>query len=347
MAPKGNSIHRIWRGGCLKALRDQHADEQDVRTAAECDIYGRAAWERALITRPPLPLKRPSPDDTFHWHVRPKELPVKGDVYPDGSLLDGIVPELARTGWACVVMDEDGEVIAAAYGVPPPWCKGIEGAEAWALYQGVGMTSTVESRYWPDCLPVKIAMSKGPEVAKDPKNMLARVHSMLHCALDDDEARKRVGWMPSHLEDTELGLARRSDGNLVTKKDLLGNQLADLLAKQGVEFHRVGAADVKTWKDQLLKAEGRAKWVGIATHEANNFDHFPYKDSEAARWRAETAKRAKFEARKGIDGRRRRNEKKVLPELLPHEGGHDLWKVSSGKGWFCMKCKARTACRKK
>ena len=84
------------------------------------------------------------PVDTFHWHVRPENLPVKGHVYPDGSLLDGIAPELARSGWACVVMNDDSEVIAAAYGVPPPWVKGIEGAEAWALHQGVGLTIPAE-----------------------------------------------------------------------------------------------------------------------------------------------------------------------------------------------------------
>ena len=61
---------------------------------------------------------------------------MEGHVYPDGSLLDGIVPELAHTGWACVVLGEDGTVVAAAYGVPPPWIKEIGGAEAWALYQG-------------------------------------------------------------------------------------------------------------------------------------------------------------------------------------------------------------------
>ena len=181
-APKGDLVHRLWRGQCLKELRERHADEQDIRAAADCEVHGRAAWERALLTRPPLPLRRPSPVDTFHWHVRPRDLLAKGHVYLDGSLLDGIAPELARAGWACVVMNDDSEVLAAAYGVPPPWVKGIEGAEAWALRQGVGFTIPAECEYWPDCLPVKIAMGKGPDTVADPRNMLARVHSMLHCA---------------------------------------------------------------------------------------------------------------------------------------------------------------------
>jgi hypothetical protein len=76
-------------------------------------------------------------------------------------------------------MNDEGEVTAAAYGVPPPWVKGIEGAEAWALQQATTFTLPVESTYWPDCLPVKLAVDKGPAVAADPRNKLARVHAQL------------------------------------------------------------------------------------------------------------------------------------------------------------------------
>ena len=68
-APRGDLVHRLWRRQCLKELREQHADEQDIRAAADCEVHGRVAWERALLTRPPLPLRKPSPVDTFHWHV--------------------------------------------------------------------------------------------------------------------------------------------------------------------------------------------------------------------------------------------------------------------------------------
>ena len=47
-APEGDLVHRLWRGKCLKEVREQHADEQDVRAAADCEIHGRAAWERAF-----------------------------------------------------------------------------------------------------------------------------------------------------------------------------------------------------------------------------------------------------------------------------------------------------------
>ena len=152
--------------------------------------------------------------------------------------------------------------------------------------------------------------------------------------------------MPSHLTGAEIGLATKSDGSKVNLRDLWGNRLADGLAKRAVEVHRVDAADVRIWRGELRKAEGRAKWIGTATHEANNHEQYPFRNSEAAKWRAETAKRNKLAAAQGGDGRRRRSSKKQRAISL-REGGHDLEQVASGNGWFCYQCKARAATKGK
>ena len=104
-------------------------------------------------------------------------------------------------------------------------------------------TAPQQSRYWPDCYPVKLAVEKGPKVALDPRNALARVHGLLHTALDGDDG-KQVGWMPAHLTkaDLALGTATKSDGSLVTAADIMANDVADKLAKLGVEYHRVPGA---------------------------------------------------------------------------------------------------------
>ena len=191
-----------------------------------------------------------------------------------------------------------------------------------------------------------MAVDHGPSKAKDPRNMLARVHAMLFSTLEDDDARSRVGWMPSHLLEAELGEVKKSDGSLVNTRDLQGNTLADQLAKRAVEYHRVAASDVAIWKEQMKVAESRAKWVGISTHAANNFESFPFKDSEAARWRADAAKRARSNAKTGTDGRRKRGNK-LKDEIAVEQGGHHLIPLASGKGWFCLQCKARTKVREK
>ena len=88
--------------------------------AGKCMVRGHLAWERGLMVRPPLPKRKQSKVETLNWHVKPRHLPVHGSVYLDGSFLDGITVETGRGGWAFAVVDGDGTVIAAAYGVPPP-----------------------------------------------------------------------------------------------------------------------------------------------------------------------------------------------------------------------------------
>ena len=165
-----------------------------------------------MVPRPPLPKRGRAKNETFHWRVKPTSSPVVGRVYLDGSLRDGIAPELGKEGWGFAILDDEGEVLAAAYGIPPPWLHGIEGAEAWGLYQSLLITIPQQCTYWPDCLPVVRAMWKGAAVAADPKNPLARVHGMMHAVLDEEDL-ERIGCMPSHHTDKELGVAERSDGN--------------------------------------------------------------------------------------------------------------------------------------
>ena len=144
-------------------------------------------------------------------------------------------------------------------------------------------------------------------MASDPKNVLARVHGMILIALEDSSP-KVVGWMPSHLtlKDLDFQLAVKSDGSLVNERGLQGNKLADELAKRGVEFHRVASSDVKNWRAKIEEVKNRAMWMGTATVEANGFASFPFKDSEASRWKADAAQRARSNAKNGEDGRRRR-----------------------------------------
>ena len=106
-----------------------------MRVARTVDVRVHPAWERGLIARSSLPLRKRSAVETFNWHIRPSKLPVVGQVYPDGSCRDGPTQELKRCGWSFVIVDSDGHIAVAAFGVPPPWTNDIGGAEAWALYQ--------------------------------------------------------------------------------------------------------------------------------------------------------------------------------------------------------------------
>ena len=347
-APRGDLIHRNWECKRTKALRSSTAPDADVRAVADVDLRGHPTWDRGLTIRPTEPLRRKSPVETFNWHIKPRQLPIVGHVYPDGSSRDGPIPELERCGWAFAIVDDSGELIAAAYGVPPPWITDIGGSEAWGLFQALLVTLPPLCKYWPDCLPVKTAVEKGAAMALDPRNPLARVHGMIHTALEGSET-KMIGWMPAHLTSADLarGTARKSDGSLVNQRDLWTNDVADKLAKLGVEHHRVPAAEVKRWKAAHQTAKDRAKWVGIVTHAAGNATSFPFRDSEASRWKADAARRARANKKSGTDGRKRRGAGTSKPIIPRDKGGHDIVPAESGLGWLCTVCRCRSTRRRK
>ena len=347
-APRGDLVHRLWGCQVTKPVRDELAPEHDVRTVADVDVRGHPAWERALVTRPSLPLKRRSLTETFNWHVKPKQLPVAGRVYPDGSARDGPTPELVRCGWGFAILDVDGKIIASAYGVPPPWITDIGGSEAWALYQSLLCSIPELCEYWPDCYPVKLAVDKGAAVALDPRNPLARVHGMIHTALEGVNTEV-VGWMPAHLTKADLGhgMAKKSNGEAVTEQDQWGNDVADKLAKLGAEHHRVPPEEVRIWKKAQRVAKDRAKWIGQATYAANNSDSFPFRDNEASRWKAAAAQRRRQNKKAGIDGRRRKRGPLAKQTIPVSKGGHRIVAALSGGGWLCTHCKCRSAVRRK
>ena len=99
------------------------------------------------------------------------------------------------------------------------------------------------------------------------------------------------------------------------------------------------------YMDELAKS--RAMWVGMATHLANSSESFPYRDSEAARWKAKAAQRRKADAKNGIDGRRRRNGALGALERTPLQGGHQLVKAETGHGWLCATCRMRSVNKKR
>ena len=114
-------------------------------------------------------------------------------------------------------------------------------------------------------------------------------------------------------------------------------------AKSAVEAHRVTPEDVTTWKEQFAVAEARAKWVGVATYEASNHTAFPFRDSEAARWRANAARRAKDNARAGVDGRRRRAKRAVVVAAAAAPEASLLPLTPSPGGSFAVRC---SCCRR-
>ena len=72
----------------------------------------------------------PAKDDTFKWILCTSGGTFCGNVYSDGPRLDGPTQLLARNDWAFVVIDFDGNLIAATSGIPPDRIEDIPTTEA-------------------------------------------------------------------------------------------------------------------------------------------------------------------------------------------------------------------------
>ena len=140
--------------------------------AASVQADGNLSIERGLVPSVDHIVPPPSAEATFHWRVFPAGGSYLGRIYSDGSRLDGPGPLLARNGWSFIVLDEDENLIAAAYGVPPDWVDDIPGTEAWALMQAA-LFAIPGCQYFVDCQPCVDAVHKGPVACRSDKNPLA------------------------------------------------------------------------------------------------------------------------------------------------------------------------------
>ena len=88
----------------MQHARNKSASKQDVKKEAECDVSGHPAWETVIAPRPTKPMRQAAQVESFKWKIRPDGDMFEGDIYPDGSVLDGPTVELMRCGWSFVVL---------------------------------------------------------------------------------------------------------------------------------------------------------------------------------------------------------------------------------------------------
>ena len=185
-------------------------------------------YTRALVKSPEPLVALPPAEASFNWLIPPPSDGLdQGFVYADGSRLfaehkySGL---LARQGWACVVINSLGAVVAAASGTTPRWAKGIYAAELWALLQAT-LCTTPGSIYHVDCQSVQKGANKGTLWAASAARRFSRGWIPLSAARDD--AAHDVLWMPAHLGDNSAGNRTLSNGRPLHKVDIAANALAD------------------------------------------------------------------------------------------------------------------------
>ena len=185
-------------------------------------------------------IQRRSDDiETFHWHIRPAFNRFIGTVYTDGSSLGWGQPYKARTGWAFVVLDDAGRVVAAASGRPPSWIRSSNSIEAWAFYMAI-LHSAPGCSYRIDCMSCVRTFQQGKKnnvpLDDSPNAMLWK---LIFDEINDERKTIDVVWMPSHTTETHIGKAKLGNGKILTSADREGNAMADAMAKREAMKHPV------------------------------------------------------------------------------------------------------------
>ena len=266
----------------------------------------RAAWAvlsdkqrdilstRGLLAEIDLSRYPVSPHEVMRWHMQPADgiLLPRWTAYLDGSLRDGPDRRTGRAGWAFVALDDTGAVVAAAFGVPPPWIRCIHGAELWALYAAL-RCSLPGVAFRSDRLAVVRTFRRGRAFATRYSEAYARLWRMIFTAFDDFDSPEidiDIEWMPAHTVETDVGTACLTNGQLLSAADRHGNDLADSLAKQGAELHRLPAPVLEAFNRQHLLSAWAARELAVRTFVANDCPCVPgrtaTRDSDGfPRWR--------------------------------------------------------------
>jgi len=158
-------------------------------------------------------------------------------------------------------------------------------AELWAFYMVLQVTPALPYVVT-DCLNIPQTLARGLDAARGPSRPQARLWRLVGHNLDfqcpPELAEQRFLWMPSHTAQATLGTTRRSDGQLVTRRDWRSNRLADGLAKLAAHTQRVPQDTrdyLQTAREALEYCAGR---LGAATQAANSFTQTAWRDDGTA-----------------------------------------------------------------
>ena len=222
---------------------------------------------RIIVPPPPF-------EASFVWLLNPPDvIPPRAVWYIDGSLIHAKFREAARTGFAIVIVDADGSLLAYGNGSPPNWIQDAAGAEVWALYVtlslNIGCPLIVT-----DCFNILTFLQQGFSIATASNRPLARVWNLIAAVFDHEPqhslANSLIVWMPAHCTPASIGVRIKSNGKCVTAIDWRANRLVDILAKTAARVHAVPDLAVDVFDQVHCAAEFYAAQVGVVTHAANN-----------------------------------------------------------------------------
>lgn len=160
-----------------------------------------------------------------HWFKRPDSGYMSGHLYIDGSCLHPATPMLRRAGWAVVMVDDEGRLLAAAYGAVP-WEAAPEQLSRDAEDFAASMLPCVAMEpfeCYADCAGTIGAAASGSVVAASASQARAHRWGRFFAAFPDIVLHK----VKAHCSFADVQAGR------ISKRAYLGNSHADSYAKAG------------------------------------------------------------------------------------------------------------------
>ena len=191
----------------------------------------------SIIQRKSNDVKIQSTTGTFSWLIRPASNRITGTVYTDGSWLGWGKPCTTGTGWAFVILDNGGRIVAAARGKPPSWIGSNTDIEAWALYMAI-IHCPLGCSYRTDNKSCVRIFHRGDSIATSNRST-AWIWKHIFNAIRDERQTMDVAWIPAHMKQAQIGKVKLANGELFTANDRRGNAIADAMAKAVAQEHRV------------------------------------------------------------------------------------------------------------
>ena len=149
---------------------------------------------------------RPS-ESSFEWILGQPDVTREDLIwYTDGSCSDPTTQDVARFGFAIVVVSKEGDLVAYGAGIPPDFVTDSGMAELWAVYTAVAMTPG-QHDVVTDCLGILETARRGTAAATTAGSPNARLWKMMAARLDGDISRlaDHLVWMPAHQTTAAIG----------------------------------------------------------------------------------------------------------------------------------------------
>ncbi len=274
----GHLVHRILTCPATQEFRAANAPKWILETVAEAtlddgsvalDPADRLLLTRALLKSPEPAVDRPAAEDSFVWVKRADPEVAQVQAYVDGSRLHAehdLHGLCARQGWAIAAYDSRDRLVAAAHGVTPRWAEGIHATELWGLLKGLQSFDPTCS-FLIDCKAVQLGAQREQAWANAPSRVLARAWGPVAAALEGDKGR--VGWMPAHNSLSGFAHKKRSDGQHLSRANVVGNDLVDELAKRAAAATAPPRRQLEFVRTEARRLTEAAVWAARATAFAN------------------------------------------------------------------------------